>query len=468
MRHSVSERWTLWLPWVTMAAALGLLQSELGNTQSGVGATLVMLVGMTAVLLALSALTQSGSRQILIAAVAVGVLVAHPALDASLDIGPTESIQGGRMIVASLAAAGSVMVARGASLSSRLALALVSSIALAVVAIGVGQHVNPSAHLFVAMALGASLACIVGGVSAHWIGIRTTDRDLVAMGVLTTTAGAARTLWLIAGDIPITIGVLLVATVGVVLALYGALEGFVDALHRRDRSLDSDRVSRSVELARLTEESARHAEFIHDQRSSLLAIEAAALTLRDNPSEQLSEALAAEVARLKRRLDESSSTVGYFDVVEAIRPIIECARPLQGQIRFTHPQEARAWGNADQTVEMLLTLLDNAHQHGSGAIDVTLSATAHAVKISVADGGEGVHAALAEAVFERGVTTDPTSGSGLGLYVARNLARLHGGDITLSAENRAEFVITLSTRGPERHSTVPERQEPDIPLEEHG
>jgi signal transduction histidine kinase len=102
----------------------------------------------------------------------------------------------------------------------------------------------------------------------------------------------------------------------------------------------------------------------------------------------------------------------------------------------------------------LANLLDNAVRYG-------VSADSHAgsnVQISLADGSEfltlhiddhgpGIPEAELEQMFEpfrRGETSRnrATGGAGLGLAIARNLARAHGGDVTL--ENRPEGGLRAS------------------------
>lgn len=81
----------------------------------------------------------------------------------------------------------------------------------------------------------------------------------------------------------------------------------------------------------------------------------------------------------------------------------------------------------------LSNLLDNAVKYtGGGIISVTGSADAHAVKFTVADQGAGLSSEDSERIFERFSRggNKKVAGAGLGLYVVRRIARLHGGDVS--------------------------------------
>jgi signal transduction histidine kinase len=83
---------------------------------------------------------------------------------------------------------------------------------------------------------------------------------------------------------------------------------------------------------------------------------------------------------------------------------------------------------------ILDNLLDNARKHG-GTARVSATPDGGRVRLEVADDGPGFDPALAETLFEpyaRGGAK--TRGTGLGLYIARVLARQAGGDLDASSD----------------------------------
>jgi signal transduction histidine kinase len=99
----------------------------------------------------------------------------------------------------------------------------------------------------------------------------------------------------------------------------------------------------------------------------------------------------------------------------------------------------------------IANLVDNAVRYGGGA-HVSLCSNGDAVRIAVEDNGPGIPEEEIEAVFRpfRRLETSrnrETGGTGLGLTIARSVARSHGGDIVLSPRDcgglRAEIVLPL-------------------------
>lgn len=90
--------------------------------------------------------------------------------------------------------------------------------------------------------------------------------------------------------------------------------------------------------------------------------------------------------------------------------------------------------------EILTQLLDNARRHALSRITVSLAASGDAVRLRVRDDGPGIPEPVVERAFDRFTSFDAMGGAGLGLAIARELARLQGGE--LAYENRV-FALRL-------------------------
>lgn len=105
--------------------------------------------------------------------------------------------------------------------------------------------------------------------------------------------------------------------------------------------------------------------------------------------------------------------------------------------------------------QMLLNLLDNAVKYiPSGAkVSVTLQVMETAVKIEVADAGQGIPADVQPHIFERFYRGDQArshrdkgmgAGAGLGLPIARWIAEAHGGTIVLSRSDSQGSIFSIT------------------------
>jgi two-component system OmpR family sensor kinase len=86
----------------------------------------------------------------------------------------------------------------------------------------------------------------------------------------------------------------------------------------------------------------------------------------------------------------------------------------------------------EQFTEALANLLDNARRFARGRIEVTVAELEDGqVVVRVIDDGPGLAPEDRERAFERFVTFGPGVGTGLGLPIARGIARAHGGELDL-------------------------------------
>ncbi len=132
-----------------------------------------------------------------------------------------------------------------------------------------------------------------------------------------------------------------------------------------------------------------------------------------------------------------------------------------GEVPFTVDDRSEGWlalADPDQLDQVLWALLDNAVGYGGrAAVEVTISIDSvdSDLAITIADHGPGVAAADRERLFqrfERGAARPSGEGSGLGLYVSRELCRAMSGDLVLEPDEPgrgAAFTIHLPAEAPE-------------------
>ena len=208
----------------------------------------------------------------------------------------------------------------------------------------------------------------------------------------------------------------------------------------------------------------------HEIRNPLAAIlQANALLLEDGlpPAQQrLARMVADNAERLKRIVDDvmelapgGASTARPFDATaEVASAAAEWARtvglPLGTNSRLRVELPAQPMGvsfDPEHLRRVLVNLLDNANRHGSGAagaIVLRLVKRADArVQLTVASDGPPIEADVEPYLFEPFFSTR-SRGTGLGLYICRELCERHGASIEyralLSTEAaRNEFLVTM-------------------------
>jgi two-component system, OmpR family, osmolarity sensor histidine kinase EnvZ len=124
------------------------------------------------------------------------------------------------------------------------------------------------------------------------------------------------------------------------------------------------------------------------------------------------------------------------DIVAAVSDVVAGARREGARIGLATADDSLMVPlRRDAFRRALTNIVANAQRH-AGRIDVTLNRRRGRVEIMVDDDGPGVPADMREDVFKPFFRLDPsrnaeTGGIGLGLTIARDILRGHGGDLTL-------------------------------------
>ena len=214
----------------------------------------------------------------------------------------------------------------------------------------------------------------------------------------------------------------------------------------------------------------------HEFRTPLAVVDSAAAEQQSFPSSELSTQTdrAKQIRRACRRLSslvdsclisERLDSAGFaLHVAPAnVSAMLEHAAQLvhwspRHRLHLFMESAPTEWVCDEMLVRIALSnLVDNAVKHASeGEIFVAARKNeAGLLEISVADEGSGMSLEVMSRIFqqfEQGNRTDQNKGFGLGLWVSRRVARLHGGDVTVESQQGHGACFTL-TLAPQRIST---------------
>ncbi len=214
----------------------------------------------------------------------------------------------------------------------------------------------------------------------------------------------------------------------------------------------------------------------HELRTPLAAIYGSAQTLlrRDveldaSSKDRLLEVIASESERLTRiaseillanNLDQGRLLLERqeFDIVQLAREVVEEMRGLfadRNEISFelaVPDSPELCQGDADKLRQVLLNLLDNAVKYSPQGGPVALRVETHedALRLVVRDEGLGIAPGEQARIFGKFYRVDPqqtrgVGGTGLGLYISRELARHMEGRLTVTSREGegSTFVLEL-------------------------
>jgi len=227
-----------------------------------------------------------------------------------------------------------------------------------------------------------------------------------------------------------------------------------------------DELEESIARARRSESAMRRflADASHELRTPIAALQATAETLlREQPDRPERDALEARVAGDAARLGRLVADLLDLARLEANEPlarrrvdvgavaaraVAEATGHLPGPVVDVDAEDgAIVLGDADALARALRNLVENAITAAgrSGRVWVVVRRDGADLVAGVEDDGPGVPAAERERIFEGFVRLEPVRapGAGLGLAIARRVAREHGGDLTCDAGAGGRFVLRL-------------------------
>jgi two-component system, OmpR family, sensor kinase len=201
------------------------------------------------------------------------------------------------------------------------------------------------------------------------------------------------------------------------------------------------------------------AEMAHELRTPLSGVRGEAeLTLRREIPDDVRGAF-EQILRSTERMQtvietlliaargEARSTLGSSPAQDAAALAIDALRPVGDragvQLRLVSATDGlRVGADRDIVAQALQPLIENALRHANATVSVGVSREHSKIVFDVRDDGDGPGAVDVDSLFVPGAST--VGGAGLGLALARRLARSCGGEVTVDlAASGGRFILLL-------------------------
>jgi len=228
-----------------------------------------------------------------------------------------------------------------------------------------------------------------------------------------------------------------------------------------------------VANTQLAQEAADQAQFLavtaHELRSPVSVLSGSANLLADHWADlteqersELFESVRLGAGRLQRLLNDllTASRLGSKRLNPALQPVVldevltrsvaaVKAATAEADIELDSPPGLTVLGEPDRLAQAVDNLLANAVRHGEPPVRVTAHAVADRIHVYVSDAGTGVEPAVRDRLFQRFATGGRRGGTGLGLFIVRELARAYGGDAWYEPDPApsGRFVLSLLAAG---------------------
>jgi len=147
-----------------------------------------------------------------------------------------------------------------------------------------------------------------------------------------------------------------------------------------------------------------------------------------------------------RRLESCNLDELISDALRFVRPYIR-SKFIDVQVRL-HPElpaiDVDRWQMVQAFINLLQNAVDSMAEAQQRVLSITASIDQNRMQIDISDTGTGIEAANKSRIFEAFFTTKGDQGTGLGLYVTRQIVEDHGGTVSVQTGGRGTtFNISL-------------------------
>lgn len=154
---------------------------------------------------------------------------------------------------------------------------------------------------------------------------------------------------------------------------------------------------------------------------------------------------------IKSMVDQPDEAAGSVDLAALAGDAVALVQPQadENKVTMTIVGEAviHVHGDRRGIIQILVNLLGNAVRHSpeSGNVTVELGSSGTMGSATIADQGKGIAMEDQERIFEKFERLEEGGGAGLGLAIARRLARSMGGEVSLESTpgEGARFTVSL-------------------------
>ncbi len=243
-------------------------------------------------------------------------------------------------------------------------------------------------------------------------------------------------------------------------------------LREREAATLRQQIEQSMQLEQLKTNFLKLAS--HELRAPLSVVRGYISMMEDGTLAPVGEQVGAVLPLLRAKLDEMNQLINEMletarledcalelrqarlDLREIVREAVSSLEPLAEErhrlVTETPGSPVEVIGDRARLGMIVTNLVHNALKYSpaGGEVRVTCRAGAGRADVAVRDEGVGIAAEDMDRLFSRfgRIVTPETAeigGTGLGLYLVRDLARRHGGDVTAASElgSGSTFTLTL-------------------------